>query len=427
MDGTIYAVATAPGKAGVAIIRISGPSARAVLSALGAAAPAPRTTRLATLRSQAGEVLDHALVLFFEAGASFTGEDVVELHLHGSPAGVRRVMSEIGGTGVARLAEPGEFTRRALLNDRLDLTQVQALADVIDADTEEQHRHAMRILEGDLARKVEAWRKDLIRAIALIEATIDFADEDVPTDVTPEVQSLIRSVSASVATELRGVAAADRIRAGFDVAIVGAPNVGKSSLLNSLTRSDSAIVSDIAGTTRDVIEIRLDIGGVQVNLIDTAGLRDTTDAVERLGVQRAVDRARNADLRLFLFDDKGLPDLGVAPLSDDIVIRTKVDLDGVEGISTLDGTGIEALLSRIGERAMGSARSAGLVSRDRDRETLAFAVGELERLAKQVGDLEPEVLSADLRIVVRRLHRIIGGVEVEEILDEIFASFCLGK
>ncbi|WP_299837308.1 tRNA uridine-5-carboxymethylaminomethyl(34) synthesis GTPase MnmE [uncultured Jannaschia sp.] len=428
MSETIYAPATAPGKSGVAIVRISGPASVDVLKALGGQPPEPRMSRLCRLHGSDGEVLDQALVLYFAERASFTGEDVVELQCHGSMAVVKAILTAIGQTGLARLAEPGEFTRRALLNNQLDFTQVQGLADLIDSDTEAQRRHAMRVFDGELTRTVQGWRRDLIRARALLEATIDFADEDVPEDVRPEVRELIRGVMESLKNQVLASGAAEQIRNGFDVAIIGAPNVGKSTLLNALTRSDAAIVSEVAGTTRDLIEVRLDIDGCQINLIDTAGLRKTDDPVERIGVEKARNRAKEADLRVFLYTSDGDSDLNLPLRDSDVRLRSKVDLaDGSNGISALTGQGIPELLGLISERASSLSREAGLVTRSRDLQTVEAAIVELNRIERRVSDDEAELLASDVAFVTDRLADIIGGVDVEGILDEVFSSFCLGK
>ena len=299
---TIFALASARGKAGVAVVRISGPLSHDVVAKL-CVLPPVRQAALRRLTWQ-GEMLDEAF-----GGAVRLWRRVLperssaELHLHGSSAVVARVLRALGSVDGLRLAEAGEFTRRALENGKLDLAQVEGLADLIDAETEAQRKQALRVLSGVLGQRVEAWRVDLVRAAALIEATIDFADEDVPVDVSPEVTALISGLLVQLQAELHGARAAERVRDGFEVAIVGAPNAGKSTLLNALAGRDAAITSEIAGTTRDVIEVRMDIAGLSVTLLDTAGLRASDDAVEQIGVARGLERARAADLRVFLLDD----------------------------------------------------------------------------------------------------------------------------
>ncbi|HGG65032.1 MAG TPA: tRNA uridine-5-carboxymethylaminomethyl(34) synthesis GTPase MnmE, partial [Rhodobacteraceae bacterium] len=285
---TIYALATALGKSGVAVIRLSGPRALDAAKTLAGTLPEPRVAGLRALRDSDGVLLDQALVLTFMAGHSFTGEDVAELHLHGGPATIKAVLQTLGDLDGLRMAEPGEFTRRALENGCLDLAQIEGLSDLLDAETEAQRKQALRVFSGALGDKAESWRSQLIRAAALLEATIDFADEDVPVDVTPEVSDLLNSVMAALKTEATGVQISERIRDGFEVAIVGAPNVGKSSLLNRLAGRDAAITSEIAGTTRDVIEVRMDLNGLPVTILDTAGLRETDDTVEGIGIERAL-------------------------------------------------------------------------------------------------------------------------------------------
>jgi tRNA modification GTPase len=284
---TIYALASARGKAGVAVVRLSGPEAHDAARALCGPLPEPRRTALRVLRWQ-GRDLDHALVICFEKCASFTGEASVEFHLHGSQAVVAEVLRVLAEQPGLRLAQAGEFTRRALENGCLDLAQVEGLADLIDAETEAQRVQALRVLSGAIGQKVEAWRRDIIRAAALMEATIDFADEDVPVDVTPEVRGLLDGLLDSIGKEVAGASVAERIREGFEVAIIGAPNAGKSTLLNALAGREAAITSEIAGTTRDVIEVKMDLAGLAVTVLDTAGLRETSDQVEALGVELAL-------------------------------------------------------------------------------------------------------------------------------------------
>ena len=426
---TIYALATARGRSGLAVVRISGLVAFAAGSALCGALPAPRVAGLRGL-TWGGELLDEALVLCFAEGASFTGESVVELHCHGGPAVVGAVLRALSEQPGLRLAEPGEFTRRALENGVLDLAQVEGLADLIDAETEAQRKQAVRVLSGSVGQKVDGWRRDLIRAGALLEATIDFADEDVPVDVSPEVLALIDGLMADLGREAAGVAAAERIRDGFEVAIVGAPNAGKSTLLNQLAGREAAITSEIAGTTRDVIEVRMEISGLPVTFLDTAGLRETEDRLEQAGIERALARARAADLRLFLTDDSSVQ--GLEPEGDDLVVLGKADTRyGVSGlaVSGKTGVGVPELLARIGEILGDRVGSAGALVRERHRVAVTTAIAALAESRAEVvrPDSRVELAAEHLRQAVRALDALVGRVDVDDLLGEIFASFCIGK
>ena len=425
---TIYALASAQGKAGVAVVRISGPSAFSACAQL-CALPAARQAALRRLTWD-GEVLDEALVLRFDAGASFTGEDVVELQLHGSSAVVNAVLRVLGQLDGLRLAEPGEFTRRALENECLDLAQVEGLADLIDAETEAQRKQAFRVLSGALGDKAEVWRTDLIRAAALLEATIDFADEDVPVDVSPEVLDLLNRVEASLRAESEGARISERIREGFEIAIIGPPNIGKSTLLNALAGREAAITSEYAGTTRDVIEVRMELDGLPVTVLDTAGLRETEDHVEGIGIERAKQRAAAADLRVFLLDETGDVQ-GVEPQDGDVIAHGKADLRGAEGfsLSGKTGQGVDELIARASSVLRGRAAQAGTATRERHRLAILKALDVLEYARIEVlnGPDRAELAAEELRTAIRALDSLVGRVDVENILDEIFASFCLGK
>lgn len=426
---TIYALATARGRSGLAVVRISGPAAFAAATALCGHLPPLRSAGLRRL-TWGGELLDQALVLPFAKGASFTSDPVVELHLHGGPAVIGAVLRALSVQPDLRLAEPGEFTRRALENGVLDLAQVEGLADLIDAETEAQRRQAQRVLSGSVGRKVESWRRDLIRAGALLEATIDFADEDIPVDVAPEVLSLIDGLSFELNREAAGVQAAERIRDGFEVAIVGPPNAGKSTLLNQLAGREAAITSEIAGTTRDVIEVRMEISGLPVTFLDTAGLRETDDRLEQAGIDRALSRAKSADLRLFLTD--GSPVQGLTPEVDDLVVVGKADtIDSVQGlaVSGRTGAGVAELMDRIGGILESRVESAGALVRERHRIAVISAIRSLAESRAEVvrGNSRVELAAEHLRQAVRALDALVGRVDVDDLLSEIFASFCIGK
>ncbi len=426
---TIFALASAQGKAGVAVIRLSGPLAHDAAAGLTGDSLPKRGMRVRTLRTPDGSRLDDGLVLTFQAPASFTGEDVAELQIHGSTASVNAVMRSLSDTDGLRLADPGEFTRRALENGKMDLTQVEGLADLIDAETEAQRKQAQTILTGALGDLAERWRRDLIRAASLLEAVIDFADEEVPTDVTPEVRSLLSSVMTELQREAQGVQIAERIRTGFEVAIVGLPNAGKSTLLNALAGRDAAITSEYAGTTRDVIEVRMDLAGLPVTLLDTAGLRETEDHVENLGIVLAKKRAEAADLRVFLTDDPA--DLGIEVQHDDIQVLPKSDLRETTngGISGKTGQGIDRLVDQISRVLLARSTSHGIATRERHRIALNKASEALRAalVVLESGSDMYDVAAEELRAAVRALESLVGRIGVEDLLDEIFSSFCLGK
>ncbi|RWR07008.1 tRNA uridine-5-carboxymethylaminomethyl(34) synthesis GTPase MnmE [Paenirhodobacter populi] len=425
---TIFALATARGKAGVAVIRISGALAWEAAGRLAGRLPEPRVAGLRHLRLD-GETLDEAVVLCFAEGASFTGEEVAELHLHGAMATVTAVLRALSGMEGLRLAEPGEFTRRALENGRLDLAQVEGLSDLIDSETESQRKQALAVLSGAVGTMVEGWRAKLVRAAALLEATIDFVDEDVPVDVTTEVIELIDDLRRDLRREMDRSGAAERIREGFEVAIVGRPNAGKSTLLNMLAGREAAITSEIAGTTRDVIEVRMDLDGLAVTLLDTAGLRETADVVEAIGVERAVQRAQGADLRIFLLDDADVP--MITPKPEDLVVFGKADLRSVDGfaISGKTGEGLDRLIAEVTAILANRAAGAGVMSRERHRAALSRAFDALDSARNEVlrGTERAELAAESLRQVLRALEALVGHVDVEHLLDEIFASFCIGK
>lgn len=423
--GTIVALATARGRAGVAVIRVSGPEAFPVCRALAGTVPQPRQAVLRGLRGDQG-LIDSALVLAFPGPASFTGEDVVEFHTHGSPAVISAVIGACLALPGTRAAEAGEFTRRAFHAGKLDLTEVEALADLLDAETESQRRQAMRVLDGTLARVVGEWREHLLDALALCEASVDFADEDVPPDLAGAALTPIAAVEAGIAAQIAGRAAAERLRDGYEVAIIGAVNAGKSTLLNTLAGREAAITSARAGTTRDVIEVRMEIGTLPVTLIDTAGLRETEDEIEQLGIARGQARARQADLRIYL---KSQPDEAIQTQAEgDIVLLSKADLWGQRGLSSLTGEGIAELLDAIRERLGDASGASSIFSRARHFDKLARARTHLVRAR---GELEAqgawEVAAEELRLALRALDGLVGRVDVEDVLGRIFASFCIGK
>ena len=444
---TIFAPATAPGRAAVAIVRLSGPAAGDVCRRLtGRSPPAPRRAVLCRMHDpQNGDAIDEGLVLWFPAPASFTGEDVLELQVHGGRAVMAALLDAMSAIAGLRPAEPGEFTRRAFLNGRLDLTAVEGLADLIDAETRAQARQALRQLDGALGRRYDDWRQTLLGALARLEAEIDFApDEQVPEDLLEVVRPVVRRLSAEIAAHLADGYRGERLRAGLTVAVVGPPNAGKSSLVNCLARRDVAIVTPLPGTTRDVLEVHLDLAGYPVTLLDTAGLREAADLIEAEGVQRARSRAEAADLRLIMVDGATWPDLDTATLAmvDEgaVIVVNKCDLTvlpdrlSVAGraalsISCLTGAGMAALLEILAERASGLLASGHepLLTRARHRVALQGAAEALARFSSAPEHTELALLAEDLRLATRALGRITGQVAVEDVLDRIFAEFCIGK
>ena len=438
---SIVALSSGRLPAGVAVVRISGPMTRFVIETIAGGMVKERTAALRRLRAPDGTVLDDGLVIFFPGPASFTGEDVAEFHVHGGRAVVARMLETIAGLDGVRHAEPGEFTRRAFLNGKVDLVETEALADLVNAETEAQRRFAILNAEGVQSELYISWRRRLIHARAMIEAEIDFADEDdVPGSVSDTVWSDVRTMIGEIDRHIAGFRAAEIIRDGFEVVILGAPNAGKSSLFNALARRDAAIVTDEPGTTRDLLEVALDLGGLLVRLTDTAGLRDAPGKVEAIGIEKARAKAGRADLLLSLQDLAAPKDAGPLPdVAPVLSVGTKLDLLDEQAaqaaaesydlvISAWNGTGVETLLAEIGRRAASDAGSMGdvLPSRLRHVELLGEANRHLLR-ATEDGLMGQELRAEELRLAADRLGRIVGAIDVEDMLDVIFAQFCIGK
>ena len=444
MRDTIFALATAPGRAAIAVVRISGPRAGEALAGLGATAPA-RTASLRRLKDRAsGAAIDQALVLWFPAPGSFTGEDQAELQLHGGPAVVEAVAEALVGLGL-RLAEPGEFTRRAFENGRLELRHAEAIADLVEAETAAQRRQALDQLDGALARRYDEWREALIDALAWLEAEIDFPDEDLPEALAQRAGAPLTRLAAQLEAAI-GDTRGERVREGFRVALVGAPNAGKSSLINSLAGRDAAIVTDIPGTTRDVIEVPLTLEGYRVLLADMAGVRQTDDPIEAEGVRRARAWAESAALRLWVVD--GAAGAGAwreaADLArpDDILVLTKADMgEGGDaaaaraaGLRTVvtsvlgadDAAGLRATLSERVRTALSGADFPA-ATRLRHRALLAESLDHLYRALAKLRSGEPELIAEDVRLAARALERLSGRIDADAVLDRVFGSFCIGK
>lgn len=446
MSDTIFAPATAAGRAAVAVVRVSGPATLSVVHALTGKPPPARMAALRTLR-HGGADLDEALVLRFEGPSSYTGEDSAEFHVHGGRAVVDALLAALSDLGL-RLAEPGEFTRRAFENGKLDLAQAEGVADLIDAETEAQRRQALGQVGGALSQRYDRWRDLLIQSLAMLEAAVDFPDEDLPEEVAERARPGLRILSAELEAALADVSRGRRVRDGFRIALVGAPNAGKSTLLNGLVERDAAIVTDTPGTTRDVIEVPSVLAGYKVLLADTAGIRETSDAIEAEGVRRARAWAEEADLRLWVVDGfhvKHTVKLEDAVRPGDWLVLNKADiadgaaLDEAEAMWVAEGLEVLRLSARSADAvaAVRTALSAHVAealsgaefpaaTRLRHAERLKEAQSYLARALSEVG-LEVELAAEDVRLAARALEKITGRVDPEDVLGRVFSTFCIGK
>jgi tRNA modification GTPase len=454
-EQTIFAVSSGRPPSAIAVVRVSGAKAGAALEKIAGGIPAARKAKRALLRDRLGEAIDDAIVLWFPSPASATGEDVAEFHVHGGRAVLNALFAALSSIDNVRTAEPGEFTRRAFENGKIDLTEAEGLDDLIQADTDRQRRQALRQLQGLLGDRARDWREQLIEASALIEAGIDFVDEgDVPADLMKAAMQKIARLRREIEETLAASAQSERLRDGLTVAIAGPPNAGKSTLLNRLARREAAIVSPHAGTTRDVIEVHLDLDGYPVTLIDTAGIRETDDPVEQEGVRRARERAASADLVLWVADDDGddarssqtVGESGAAFWS----VRNKIDLSGCENdgtkpgqlaaksgqggsllyfrISASRGDGVDDLVTALESFAgtwFGSGEVAG-ITRVRHRNILRGAAASLAK-AEAMGGKGEEFVAEEIRLSVQLLGRLLGRVDIDDVLDSIFMEFCIGK
>ena len=441
---TIYALSTVFGKSGVAIIRISGEGALQViaeLTTIDISSIKPRYAYFTTLKYK-DYILDKALVLYFKAPYSFTGEDVVELHIHGSRAVISSVIDALSDMDNFRLAEPGEFSKRAFYNQKMDLTEAEGLADLIDAETSEQQKFAIRQMEGSLKNLYEGWRETLLGILAHIEAYIDFPEEDIPENIVFDIKNTVFKLSKDIAEHISTGNSGERLREGFRVVIVGPPNAGKSSLLNTITKRNAVIVSDIAGTTRDAIDIHLDLGGYPVILTDTAGLRETEELIEQKGIEIAFEKMQSADLIICLFDaskdSAQVFEKTIDSFSDKVlVVANKSDKLTKEEIKILEKEGylvisaqqtnsVNLLLQSIENKIKNKFTSGSnlLITRRRYKDALQNALDSLQRFSF---DKEIELTAEDIRIAAREIGKITGRIEVDEILDKIFGSFCIGK
>ena len=431
---TIYALASGAGRAGIAVIRVSGGNTRDAIACLGCKLPAPRmAVRVSFTHPLTADVIDHGLLLWFPAPHSFTGEDVAELHIHGGRAVIAEMLGALAVIPGLRMAAPGEFTRRAFEHDKMDLTQAEALADLVDAETGAQARQALRQMSGELKARYDGWRARLIKALAHLETVIDFPDEDLPADVADRLWADVSGLAAEIEGHLDDGGRGEQIREGLAVAIIGPPNAGKSSLLNALAGRDAAIVAASPGTTRDVIEVHLNLGGYAVTLADTAGLREAADDVEQEGIRRSLARAETADVKIAVFDGTAPRDATTDALVDanTLVVINKADLldaAHTQGhvISAKTGAGLAGFLAALTAlvKSKVDTQGAAPLTRARHRAALEECIDALRRaLAAPLSELAAE----DLRLAARALGRITGRIDVEEILDVVFRDFCIGK
>lgn len=440
ISDTIFAPASAPGRAGVTIIRVSGPMTRRAFLEMAGTVPQPRQSTLRILRDEDGAPIDQALCLYFEGPVSFTGEDVAEFHIHGSPAVISACLLRLSKIEDFRIAEPGEFTRRAFENGKLDLSAVEGLADLIDAETEIQRKQALRQLQGGLTRESDRWRASLIEVLALFDAELDFSDE---ADVEPQILNQARALLSNLASEMRAALThaswGERVREGFVVLLAGPPNSGKSTLLNALAKRDAAIVSDRPGTTRDLIEVKLDLKGLSVLMIDSAGIRDAADEIENEGIRRTVEQAQRADMVLWLQPGQGdrmPPTRDILDAGRPVIeVITQIDKGGIinEGafsISAKTGQGMDLLVSNLFEQLSQSGdqgRASALLTRERHRVAVEEALEFIDRAMNSVHGTGVELIAEEIRLAARAIGKITGNVSVDDILDRLFSSFCIGK
>ncbi len=430
---TIFALASGTVQAGVAVLRISGPeSFKCLNSLIKTKVTKPRFLELRTLYDQDANVLDKALVAVFNEGASFTGEQSAEIHCHGSRAVITKLLDVLGEFEGCRLAKPGEFTRRAFENGRIDLIEAEGLADLVSAETELQRRQAITAFTGALSDQASMWREELIEALALLEVTIDWSDEDVPEDVTNEVCEVLNRLRAAMAEVLLASASSEQVRDGFEIAFVGAPNTGKSTLLNVLAGRDAAITSEVEGTTRDIIELRYDLEGIPVCFLDMAGIRTSSDFVEQVGIERARERASRASLRVFM----NCANVASSGETDDlrrdgdISLWMKADLSSGPGdveVSAHDKSGIDSFLALLKTRLQPRSFSDAIVSSKRQKESISGAISAIERAKLQLDKSQLEISVEELRTASRHMEALFGRVCTEDVLGKVFSTFCLGK
>ncbi len=429
---TIFALSTAPGKAGLAVVRVSGKESFQVIKRLSGSVPEPRKAVLCKLIYD-DEFIDQAIVICFNEKHSYTGEDMVEFHIHGSSAVLRNLTEVLVAKFGLTAAAPGEFTRRALENEKMDLLQVEALSDLINSETKQQQKQSLRALIGNDSDKTNKWREKLLSALAYTELMIDFTEEDVPNDTIGEITNIVSWLSNVLEKELQGYKSSELIRDGYDITIIGKPNVGKSSLLNYLAGKEKAIVSEHAGTTRDIIELSIDLEGYRVNFFDTAGIHKTDNLIEQIGITRALEKAQSSNIRIFLLENNDLESdfqLNIRP--DDIICGAKSDMwqhSSRLNISSKTGEGVERLLQEIKKKIIRETQLTSILINERHKDIIKCALTFLNKTQKEItkNNLQIEIIAENLRLATVQLDLLIGKINVEDVLGSIFASFCIGK
>ena len=441
---TIYALSSGPGLSGVAVIRISGPDTKKIISNITKGSfPSPRVASLRKiLDKRTKELIDEGIVIWFPGPNSYTGEDMAELHVHGSRAVIQSILENISKIEGSRIAEPGEFTKRAFQNEKINLLKAEGIGDLIASETEIQRKQALKIMSGKSSEKFDSWRKILLKILSNLEAKIDFPDEDLPSNILNNIKNDSQKVKLEIKKVLNDSKVGERVREGFKIAIIGPTNAGKSSLLNYFSKREVAIVSEIAGTTRDIIEVHLNIDGFPVIMSDTAGIRNSKDEIEKKGIKLALKRAEDADLNILVFEPKSVDFTGF--LSDlniekSIFVINKSDLGKIKGkdldkykpilISIKDETNIEKLIDKIKKNLTNKFVSAEdtLITRERHRQHLEQCIFHLDEFSKKEKDSDFDKATEDIRLATRHLGMLVGKVDVEEILGSIFNDFCIGK
>ncbi len=429
---TIFALSTGTNKAAIAIVRVSGEKVCLIIRGLVGSIPPPREAKLCYLAYN-DDLIDQAIVIYFNANNSYTGEDMVEFHIHGSNAVIKNLSDILTNKFNISIAKPGQFTRRALENNRIDLSQAESILDLIESETKEQQKQALKLLSGAASNKTKQWRDKILRALALAEVMIDFSDEDVPKNTRADINDQVLVLLDLFKKELINYKSSELVRDGYDVTIIGKPNVGKSSLLNYLAGKQKAIVSEYAGTTRDIIELSLDLNGHRVNFFDTAGIHQSEDLVELIGIERTVEKARNSNMRIFLLENNDLVedfDLKVEP--NDLLLKAKADIvehASYRGVSGKTGKGVQEMLDLISINVKNATFGDSILINERHHNIIKNAYSSLLIVQQELNkaDIQIEIVAEHLRITISQLDLLVGKINVEDVLGSVFSAFCIGK